>query len=320
MPTSTPKTESSTPSTVSDFAILPLTLPNVKLPAQIGTPEHYLYIKPHEPSQPTLSADRSLFIANVPVDAQENNIRELFITQLGGARVESVEFDTAVPAIPSVKRWKTNNAAGGESKSKKRKRDEDVVAEGVIEDEKSALPKIWNTELRKSGGCAVVAFVDRPSMKGAWKEVQRAIKEGKEVTWMQGDGLGIERYKSHNTLRYPPKALLQASVNAYLTQFTRTEVARNRVRAKQRSVPDEDGFITVTRGGRAGPARLEQAEAKQKELQERKEKNGTKGDFYRFQGREKRKEAEGELRRKFEADRKRVEEMRARRGRVRPET
>ena len=84
-------------------------------------------------------------------------------------------------------------------------------------------------------------------------------------------------------------------------------------------MPDEDGFITVTRGGRTGPARLEQAELKQKELEERRQKNGAKADFYRFQTREKRKEAEGELRRKFEADRKRVEEMRARKGKVRPE-
>jgi len=42
-------------------------------------------------------------------------------------------------------------------------------------------------------------------------------------------------------------------------------------------------------------------------------------DFYRFQNRERRKEAEGALKRKFEEDRRRVESMRERRGRVRPE-
>jgi ribosomal RNA-processing protein 7 len=52
-------------------------------------------------------------------------------------------------------------------------------------------------------------------------------------------------------------------------------------------------------------------------LEERAKKNGVKDDFYRFQTREKRKEAEGELRRRFEADRKRVEEMRMRRGKIR---
>ena len=42
--------------------------------------------------------------------------------------------------------------------------------------------------------------------------------------------------------------------------------------------------------------------------------------FYRFQHREKRKEEEGRLRKQFEKDRRRVQEMRERRGAVRPET
>jgi ribosomal RNA-processing protein 7 len=94
---------------------------------------------------------------------------------------------------------------------------------------------------------------------------------------------------------------------------------RNKLRKTARSVPDEDGFITVTRGGRAGPARMEEAEAKKAELEERKKNNGVKDDFYRFQNREKRKEAEVNLRKRFEEDRRRVERMRERRGRVRPE-
>lgn len=123
-------------------------------------------------------------------------------------------------------------------------------------------------------------------------------------------------YKQHHTLTYPSKPLLQSTINAYLSQFTAAETARSRLRLKARSVPDEDGFITVTRGGRAGPARLEDAEKKQKELEERRKKNGVKDDFYRFQTREKRKEREVELRKAFERDRERVEEMRKRRGKV----
>ena len=94
--------------------------------------------------------------------------------QLGGSRVESVEFDTAVPEAPTVKRWKEENNSAGESRGKK-------------------LPKAWNSELRKSGSGAVVVFVDQASMKGAWKEVQRAAKNNRLVTWKQSEGLGIER-------------------------------------------------------------------------------------------------------------------------------
>jgi ribosomal RNA-processing protein 7 len=127
-------------------------------------------------------------------------------------------------------------------------------------------------------------------------------------------------YKAHNALVYPQPTILQSSINAYLTQFNALETLRNRLRKTSRSVPDEEGFVTVTRGGRVGPARLEDAEKKKAELEERKRNNGVKDDFYRFQNREKRKEAEGLLKRRFEEDRRRVEEMRERRGRIRPET
>ena len=99
------------------------------------------------------------------------------------------------------------------------------------------------------------------------------------------------------------------------------QALRNRLLAASRAVPDEDGFITVTRGGgRTAPAaRIEQAELKRDELEERKKKNAIKDDFYRFQNREKRKEKENELRKGFERDRKRVMEMRERRGKPVPE-
>ena len=89
-----------------------------------------------------------------------------------------------------------------------------------------------------------------------------------------------------------------------------------------RSVPDEDGFITVTRGGgRSAPAaRVEIAQQKQAELEERKKKKGSLDGFYRFQNREKRKEEETRLKKQFEKDRRRVQEMRERRGKVRLET
>jgi ribosomal RNA-processing protein 7 len=109
-------------------------------------------------------------------------------------------------------------------------------------------------------------------------------------------------------------------LNAYLTQFNALETLRNRLRKTSRSVPDADGFVTVTRGGRAGPARIEDAQKKKEELEARKKKNAVKDDFYRFQNREKRKEVEMGLRRRFEEDRKRVERMREGRGKVRPET
>ncbi|KAI4651607.1 uncharacterized protein J4E79_009087 [Alternaria viburni] len=328
-PEAPPKTKKSkaTPKTVADFTVLSLTLLTLSgLPAHCNDAKHYIYVKPHAPSIPTADDERSLFVANIPIDASERNIRALFQEQLGGSMVERVEFDASVPAQPMHKRWKSDKPTSQDdsaiSRGKKRKRTDDaaVIAEGVVEDAESALPRLWNSEVRKSGSGAVVVFVDKKSARGALKEIQKAVKEGRSISWKGGEGLGVERYKSHNSLIYPTPTLLQTSLNAYLTQFNALETARNRIRKTSRSVPDEEGFMTVTRGGRVGPARLEEAEKKKAELDERKRNHRATDDFYRFQNRERRKEAEGLLKRKFEEDRRRVEGMRERRGRVRPET
>jgi ribosomal RNA-processing protein 7 len=55
------------------------------------------------------------------------------------------------------------------------------------------------------------------------------------------------------------------------------------------------------------------------EEKERK-KREEMGDFYRFQTREKRKAEQGELLKRFEEDRRRVEAMKEKRGRFRPES
>jgi ribosomal RNA-processing protein 7 len=129
-------------------------------------------------------------------------------------------------------------------------------------------------------------------------------------------------YKSHLALLHPAPSLLSSTTNAYLSQFDAAAATRNRALAHLRSVPDEDGFITVTRGGgrNAPAARLEIAQQKQEELEDRKKKKGSLDGFYRFQNREKRKEQEGMLRKQFEKDRRRVVEMRERRGKVRLES
>ena len=102
------------------------------------------------------------------------------------------------------------------------------------------------------------------------------------------------------------------SVNTYMTAFAAKEAAQARLQAKQRQEPDKDGFITVTRGGRTGPARQDVA---QEQAEKQKQKQKGLEDFYRFQTREKRKARAGELVRKFEEDKEKVKRMRERRGR-----
>ncbi|KAJ4358101.1 uncharacterized protein N0V89_002680 [Didymosphaeria variabile] len=329
-----PKIRKSAPTSVAEFSILPLTLPTYPgLPSSCTDAKHYLYVKAHAPAICTESTARSLFLANVPIDASEANLRALFAEQLGGARVESVEFDASVPAEVSHKHFKVKEVEEKDGKKDarpdrgtKRKREEGkgraMVAEGVIADGESALPRIWSSAARKSGSGAVVVFLDKASMRGALKEVQKVVKDHAAIHWKGGEALGVERYRSHLSLLHPPPTLLSSTTNAYLTQFDAAASQRNRALAHLRSVPDEDGFVTVTRGGgRSAPAaRLEIAQQKQSELEDRKRKKGSLDGFYRFQNREKRKEEEGRLRKQFEKDRRRVQEMRERRGKLRLES
>ncbi|KAH9828993.1 ribosomal RNA-processing protein 7-like [Teratosphaeria destructans] len=302
--------------TVNDFTVLPLRLPPTS--AYPHPAPHYLYLRPHAPKVPTDDTPRQVFLVNVPVDATETHVRSLFAHHLGGARIDRVALEGArvgrgitAPVAPS-------------KRSKKRKRAETEGATAGAE--VGLLPEVWDRELHRSGGTAVVTFVDEASASLAVQEAKKAVKAGKAgttITWGAGvedqvPALGSARYLAHQRLRYPDPLALQKSVDDYMAAFAVVEMARDKARAVQRSVPDADGFITVTRGGRAGPARAEEAKAKEEELK-RRERERVKADFYRFQVREKRKEQAQDLVKGFEEDRRRLEDMRRRRGKVRPE-
>lgn len=301
------------PGSVHDYLVLPLQIP--VLPNFPNPVTHYLYLRANAPKVPTENTPREVFLVNVPIDATDLQIRSLFADQLGGSRVESTAFEGArvgkgihAPVAP-VKQ------------SKKRKRGEEID-DGKPE-EVGLLPETWDRDLHRSGGTAVVTFVDRASADMALREVKRAIKNKAEITWTaslqnKSTPLGSKRYLSHHKLRYPDHAVLQESVDAFMTAFSAREELRARNLAKQRSQPDEDGFITVTRGGRSGPAREEEAKAKEGELKKR-EKNRIKEDFYRFQVREKKKEQAKDLIKSFEEDQRKLFEMKRRRGKIRPE-
>ena len=298
---------------VHDFTVLPLRFP--ALPAFPKETTHYLYLRANAPRVPTEDTPRELFLVNVPTDATEAHVKSLFAGQLGGARVEAVDFEDA-RAVKGIKA----SVARYESKTgKKRKREDDEETGGEV----ALLPETWDRQLHRSGGTAVVRFVDRASAEMALREAKRAVKSGNEIVWGAGiEGkvppLGSARYLAHHKLQYPDPVVLQESVDTFMSAFSAQEAERTKQLARQRNEPDEDGFITVSRGGRTGPAREEEAKAREEELKKR-EKNRVKDDFYRFQVREKKKEAAKELVQGFEEDRKKVEEMRKRRGRIRPE-
>lgn len=305
-----------TPSSIAGYVVLPLSLPPLAafpIPAT-----HYLYIAPHEPKLPTPTAVRSLFLVNVPFDASEAHIKHLFSTQLGlsHGRIEDVQFAAEKRQVRSSEE---SLILASEKRGKKRKRPSHTGSIGEVEG--AGLPQTWDRPLQINGGTAVIVFVDRASMDAAFKALKRSQKENRELVWEAGSdhsppALGSARYLNHQRLRYPEKAQLLQSVNTFMTAFAEREASQARIQAKRRQVPDAEGFVTVSRGGRNGPAKQEAAQELAKKQKEKQE--GLK-DFYRFQMRERQKAKAGELLRKFEEDKNKVKRMREQRGKLKPE-
>ncbi|TPX22826.1 Ribosomal RNA-processing protein 7 [Coccidioides immitis] len=301
------------PLSLSGFTVLPLELP--PLPSLPKAATHFLYLQPHQPRIPDPDSSRSLFLVNVPITATEAHFKHFFGTQLCAGRVESVRFQDvqSTSSAPVVK------PSAQLSKGKKRKRE--TVEELEQELKSIRLPKTWDRELQNPGAHAVVVFVDKPSMEASLKAAKKAAKSRTKIVWGQGiedklPPLGSQRYEHHNRLRYPPREELKRIANEYMLVFDRLEEARAREATTGAQVSDEDGFITVVKGPKHNPDREDELKAL---AEKQKEKNKGLEDFYRFQTREMRKEKQNELLKGFEEDKKKVEEMKKRRGKIRPE-
>ena len=328
---------------VNGYQVLTLKLP--ALPSYREPAWHHLYLRRHEPRRPQASDDRALFAVNVPIDATESHFRHLW-QQLGAGTIEAVQLDGGPAGRPVTTTTTTTTTeptvAARSEPARKRKRPGPA--------EKGDLPTTWDRPLHPSGGTAVIVFVDRAGLHASLGAIRR--RQGSTLHWaaastasvpelgshrmallprpphssisLLGDrvrssaGRGAHAipstrlgYQVHHRLRFPSRATLQSSVDVYLTRHAALEVLQARRAKRLRQEPDADGFVTVTRGGRMGPARPEEAQLAA-DRQTKKRGAGSKN-FYRFQLREERKKAQGELLRRFDQDRRTVDAMRTRR-------
>lgn len=299
---------------MAGYTVVPVQLPPTPTFPKPAT--HFLYLRPHEPRIPDPDSPRSLFLVNVPIDATELHLRHLFSKQLSAGRVEKVHFE----AVPTKKNTKMQG-----SSSKKRKR---VTADDLQSQLDSfELPSTWDRQLQKSGSHAIVVFVDRPSMEASLKAATKASSSKKntsktsgEIVWGAGiedrlPSLGLSRYQTHVQKRYPERATLLRTVNEFMVVFGQVAEMRRREEARKAQEPDDDGFVTVTSGPRLNSVARED-EAKELLERQKKKEEGLE-DFYRFQSREKRKERQQLLLKGFGEDRKKLDEMKMRRGKVR---
>ena len=300
---------------VAGYTTLPLQLPSTPLLSQPAT--HYLYIRPHEPRIPDPDSARSLFIVNTPIDTTEVHLRHLFGEQLSAGRVSSVQFEDVSTKKSAVTAAATEGSLSNRSKKRKRATADDL--QSTLD--KLSLPSTWDRQLHKSGTHAIVVFADRSSMEASLKAATKAAKKGSKIIWGEGipenrvPALGLARYRMHERARYPNRADVLSAVNDFMTVFAEVSEARKREEARKFAEPDEDGFITVTSGPKLNSVARED---EVKEMVERQKKKAAGlEDFYRFQSREKRKESQQRLLKQFGEDRKKLAEIKARKGKIR---
>lgn len=307
--------------TSDQFAVLP-----IKIPGTSSYPEtaiHEVRVRRNAPKIPTANDSRSLFLKNIPADSTEPHFRGVFTELVGAGRFESITFEdetkTSLPIDPA-------QATKLTALARKRKRGEVEAEEQKREEEAVQLPQIWSRRLQRSSSTAVVLLADEKSVQQVLKAITKVHKSKKYPSWGSNladevPTLGSAWIASHLQLSRVDKQATQKAVHAFFNAFNRKEKEAAELSKRLRNEPDDDGFVTVVRGGRVAPASRNEAEEAKRKMTERdtKKKSETQ-DFYRFQLREKRKAEQAALLRRFEEDRRKVNAMREKRGKFRPET
>lgn len=155
-----------------------------------------------------------------------------------------------------------------------------------------------------SGFSAHVVFEDAES-------VQRSMSmKARQRTWGGNDDakVGLAKFISEFLNSRPSIAELKTKVDAEIEMFNEHEL-RDKLEAEEKlNLPDEDGFVTVTKGGRRkdGKGAVAGAAFTLKDGQTVKKPKEGLVDFYRFQMREAKRGALADLRQKFEQDKLKI--------------
>ncbi|KAL5606132.1 hypothetical protein BROUX41_006100 [Berkeleyomyces rouxiae] len=284
---------------------------------------HEMRVRRNAPKIPSENDSRSLFIKNIPTDSNEAYFRALFMQLVGPGCFESITFRDENDPEPEVEPAQAKKIAGF---NKKRKRDQDEADANAAEEEQAKLPELWTRRIHQSSSSAVVLLADEHNVRIALKKMTKTQSGKKLPVWGEGvppstEPLGPIWVMEHLQLCRPDRAEIQGSVHAFFNVYNRKEKEAVEMAKRMRNEPDEDGFVTVTRGSRAAPASRSEAEAARDRMlaKEAKKKDEMVG-FYRFQMRERRKAEQQALIKRFEGDRKRVEALREKRGKFKPES
>ncbi|GJJ68111.1 ribosomal RNA-processing protein 7 [Entomortierella parvispora] len=314
---------------IANFFILPLHMPALTTSsAGYKNILHYLYFKKHESPKedPKTPKNRTLFVLNIPVDATEDHIRELFKPS---GRVISVQFLNRVRSTDSTltkeerehqeelerleKEAAMLEAEANTKKNTKGKKGKKQEAESQAEE----IRTVYAT-----GSQAYVVFLEEQELNKAlaMKKKRRTwIHTGSDATpadIAKLSSLGVSKWMNEYHRRRPDAASLQIKVDDYMEKFERSEYEAQQAALARHNVMDEDGFTLVTRAGSKGQNSdgvISITAAKAEDVKNLKPKKKELQDFYRFQMREAKRDKLVDLRRKFEEDKQRIEALKVNR-------
>eukprot|EP00842_Homolaphlyctis_polyrhiza_P006542 jgi/Hompol1/688/HPOL_000809-RA len=335
-------TQHMTPKTLANFSP---TMPSTT---------HYIYLREHisrkEPSSSsslsapssggedtTLARGRTIFLVNLPVDTNVMHLRRLF--RRCGV-IERVVWKTSAMAASATGGMDPTMVLGGGSGSNSNGKggnnnNNNNHDDGIDESIKSAQTVISETLVHRArgwihttGAHAHVVFEDAESVQRVlamkprrrlWSDVMdddEDLDESMDGGDQQKSGNPLEWILKHLAM-YPDTSNLQTQVDQAMSMFDDAQDRAKQELLRQHNMPDEDGFVTVTRVGRknisvdaqgASVTALSAEAAKQL-----KPKNKGLVDFYRFQRREEKRNELAELRRKFEEDKLKIETLKTKR-------
>ncbi|KAK9768151.1 hypothetical protein K7432_001445 [Basidiobolus ranarum] len=284
---------------ISGFKILP-----VEMPASSVSPSvtHYFYFKKHNVRQdnPLTPEDRTLFLLNLPTDTTESHIKHLF-RHIG--KVERVSFNmTERQMEEKLMELQQNESTEPVSKKKGKKNSKEAPSKEV-EPICTLLPL---------GSFAHVVFLEELGVTKAMNMSKKKRVWDLPETPKEKLLVGLEKYEyMYQRTRMDPEAL-QAQIDDFMKKFSEAQHEAAQAEAALYNVPDEDGFITVTRKGRRNnntDGKISVTAIKAEEAQNLKPKKKELVDFYRFQMREAKRDKLVELRKKFEDDKKKIQQL-----------
>ncbi|EST05620.1 Ribosomal RNA-processing protein 7 [Kalmanozyma brasiliensis GHG001] len=338
---SKPKSGDAAIQLTNGFLAVPLAIPHTSA-------KHWLYVRQHAASQTAssskldkLPADRTLFMANLPVDADEEWVRGVF-GKVGG--VSSVKFRRQAVADEEDEREMVGE---GESGSEAEEEEEHQLAaaeqkggkkkKGKQQERKSRVPRVTplpsldpreaagGTSFLATASSAHVVFLDGLTLTRAME----ALRKGLRWPTRKEDAppTGLTFLLQQHTLSRPALPAIAAWANSTIALHTyrvahpapRRLGVRGVTLGPSGELLDEDGFIIVQRsssskygrvgasaesGGSVGIAKGGYVEGKNG-----KRKSEGLQDFYRFQLRERKRDELKELRIKFERDRAKVAKL-----------